>query len=143
MKIPRSQRLKIVLDLAHSKEQEVAGKLKVAGDKLAQEKEKLKDLERYYNDYQSGFACKTSGITSSQLSQSRIFLNRLADAKMGQDKQLIECAHVFEHWQGLWHKCHLKTKNIARLLEKYEREEQQIALKREQSDLDEWSNQRR
>ena len=73
----RSQRLKIVLQLAEKAQQDIADLMAQQQQKNADEKAQLQQLQQYSAEYQQQVAGNNKGLRSQDLINSRAFLQRL------------------------------------------------------------------
>jgi len=135
--------MSIVVQLAQRKKDDAARMLKECQATLFCEKDKAADLHRYYHTYEQRFSSKSHAIRASDLSHSRLFLQQLSQAIDGQRLTIEEAERQVLQAQFFWQQCHLKTKSLLELQQRYAKEENDEEDRREQRSMDEWVTLRR
>jgi flagellar FliJ protein len=139
-----SKRLKPVQRFAASKEQEAARVMGQAKKSLQQEEAKLEQLKLYHQEYLIRFQqMSAQGINATQLQEYRAFLAKLDEAIKQQ--QEVVAASVVNHssTKNTWKKKHSRTQALNKAVERFRKQEQTIADKREQKENDEHSQRKK
>lgn len=139
----RSKRLQVVIDLALAAETQAARNLSEAQNELESERQRLRDIETYYQNYQDQFARKTENLRSTELSNSRAFLSNLDQACQAQAFQLKHSEEKVAVARQQWRKSHLKSDALESFQARVANDEQALADKNEQKYIDDLINQRR
>ena len=138
----RSQRMKIVVEMAKRDEDAAITAFQQAQKALAAEQKKLSDLNQYYSGYENYFSSNQQNLRASDFQNARLFLQQLSDAKKSQQFQINKIEKLLEEKQNTWHVSHLKHKSLMDLVERMRREESLQLSKKEQQIVDEWVNQK-
>ncbi len=137
----KSQRLKVVLDLAEREERKATEVVESFQKKLANEKIRLSELKVYYQEYASHFQEKKSGIRASDLEHQRSFLTELSLMQKKQEKQIVLVQQGLNKKMDVWRECHLKLKSLKDLIGRLQKQEGAELDRQDQKLLDEWSAQ--
>lgn len=137
----RSQRLKIVVDIAQREQEKSARAFQQARDAHQQEITKLEELERYYQDYEKSFSAKTAGLRASDIANARALLQQIVAVQEGQKLQISNARQIMEQAKKEWHLNRLKCENLEGLIKRYRVEEDKEAEVLEQKIMDEWVSQ--
>lgn len=138
--IMRSKRIKLIADLAKRDEDQLAQNFQAAKNFVAQEHERLIELQSYYASYSNMFANKTTHLHAQDIIQARNLLGRLADAQVAQKRQIDRAQEQLHLAKEQWQGAHLKRRSMEDLAERCVVEEQQERDKKEQKQSDEWSS---
>jgi flagellar FliJ protein len=133
-----SKRLKPVQRFAHSKEQNAARNMGLARRNLEQEEQKLQQLKDYHQEYVARFqVLAAEGMSATQLQEYRVFLAKLYEAVKQQEE--IVTASMVNHnsHKNNWRQKHSRTQALNKVVDRYHRQEQQSADRREQKESDE------
>ncbi|WP_075185535.1 flagellar export protein FliJ [Teredinibacter haidensis] len=142
MAIKRSQRMDVVVELARRKQDKVAVAVNSQQGILAAEKQRYQDLQDYYQHYNQAFSANISGLRASKFSESRTFLQQMAQAIEGQKRQVAVVEQQLTQVQSEWHKCYLKRQSLEDLQKRYIKEEAADRERLEQRQVEEWITQR-
>ncbi|PID43308.1 MAG: flagellar export protein FliJ [Gammaproteobacteria bacterium] len=136
----RSERLKIVLDLAHRKEAETLETLAKAQKELNGEQLRLRQLESYMGDYQDKIRGKGgAGISAVEYANFQGFMYQLGVALEQQQKKLLFLTQQVDVCTRNWRVAHEKTKGMEEHIAACRRSEEKELAKQEQRMLDEFS----
>lgn len=140
----RSQRMKPVMRVAESREREAAKRLGESQQILEQQEQRLQELQSYRADYQR--YCQergTAGITAARFLELQRFMQQLDEA-IRQQVQIIEQAeHSRDRQRQHWYDTRGKIKQIDKVIARYRDEEETVARKREQKEIDELAQRKR
>ncbi len=137
MKTPRSERLKVVCDLAARKEQQALNHLQQARHALELQRQQLLDLQSYREQYSARMKQSLSGrIEVQQIQVYQSFIGQIETAITQQENVVARAEQLFQRSSAVWQQCHQKMKAYADLVQRYRKEEQLLAEKRMEKQLD-------
>lgn len=137
----RAKRLNMVLDIAERTESKAAEAFEMARRLWQEDQEKMTDLQRYYQDYETAFTQPAARMRAQDIVQQRGFLQQLAEA-VRQQAQVVERRRtIADHKQSDWRTAHLKRRALQELVERVRADERRILTRKEEKMLDEWFNQ--
>ena len=137
----KSQRLKVVLDLAQRKEDDAAAACEKIKIKLHHEQERLTELREYYQEYQQQFDANMHQIRPSDLINRRNFLNQLSLAQDSQRQTILNIESAYTLQKRVWRECYMKRQAMKDLISRYQEEESVENDRREQKLMDDWVSQ--
>lgn len=138
----RVKRMEVVIELARRTEDQAANNFKEAKNVLEAERQRLADIELYYQSYSARFAQDSKAISASKLANARQFLNHLTDAKVQQYQNIEKAEQQLDDCRAQWQKTHLKHKALEDFSSRIESEDLQAYESAEQKKMDDWVNQR-
>ena len=140
----RSERLDVVQQVAARAEQERAKRVGDAERHLADMQDKLQALEKYRGEYEAGFAKRAgSGVDVVGMRDFQTFMAKLAEA-LGQQRELVALARsALEAQRTHWREAAQRSHVVDTLAERWQGEESRAALRRDQQESDELSQQQR
>jgi flagellar protein FliJ len=132
------------LTLLHKLESDKEDSLRVhyvqAQSNLSNNQQKLEGLNTFRLEYTQQLHIKAkSGLTSSGFNQYNAFISKIETAIMQQAATVNTAKQVTEQRKTLWLKQQIKTKAIAKLIEKQNKEKQKKLDKQEQTLSDEFA----
>ncbi len=133
----KSDRLKIVLDLAERKEkaamEELSKKRRYRDEQLAQ----LENLKQYHFQYLDDIRTKTDQVNSTFSLQANLQFLTQVDAAIQQQENVLKIAeYEFSSSSENWMVLHQKRKGMSDLIESYKKSELQVADKKEQQQIE-------
>lgn len=137
----RSKRMQVVLDLARRDEEAAAESYEHAKRDLQGEVDQLNQTTRYYQEYASSSGVKGSQVNINTLEHSRLFLQRLSEIIELLKQQVALKEGVVQQKKDVWYKCHLRSKSLSDLIDRYKKEEEIEYDKKEQKVIDDWVTQ--
>lgn len=137
----RSKRMAVVVGMAKREEEQAAAVFGERQQQLAAEQERLRELEVYYGEYATKLEQQTSGLRAEDFQTARGFLQRLSDAQSQQRQHIEKIEAGVEVAKKAWHTMYLKKQNLDKLVDRYVKEEDDLAQKKEQKMIDEWVSQ--
>ncbi|PAU81412.1 flagellar export protein FliJ [Halovibrio salipaludis] len=139
----RSQRLQVVLDMEDRQEQAARERFQAAQQALAEQQQRLDELERYHEEYQHQIRAEASGTTSAaRLQAGQQFISQLVAAIAQQQQQVDRYRATAEEAREQWQAARQRREGMARYIETCRRREAREDERREQKALDEAANQR-
>lgn len=132
------------LQLLHKIQSDKEEKLKLAyleaEQNLQSQQQKLKGLNDFRLDYSMQLSQKgQQGLSSAGFSHFQNFINKIEQAIKQQSSAVSTAKQVSRQRQSLWLAEQVKTKAIAKLIEKQQQKQQQQQAKVEQLMLDEFA----
>ncbi len=136
----KSKRLKPVVRVAESREQQAARALGTAQTRLAQAQQQLQELQCYRDDYRQGFQqAGAAGMGAAQLADYQQFLHKLGQAIEQQGQQIAQATQEVEAKRALWFASRGKVRMLDTVVARYQAIEEQQAARQEQREQDERS----
>lgn len=134
----RSQRMKPVVQVTESRENEAAEAYSRARQALEQQKTQLQELVRYRGEYRLRFEeVGRTGMTGAQLQQMHRFLTQLDRAIEQQQRSLVTAERLCEQRQNSWNQARGKKKAVDKVVDRYRQQEELVDARREQKVIDE------
>lgn len=138
MKVRRSERLGIVLELAERDEREATKQVQSWQARLHDEQQRLLELKSYYQEYEELFRQRRAGIRAQDIAREREFLIELTHMQGRQTQQIALVEKGLDQKLNRWRECHLKHQSLEKLIQRLQKEEDRELDKVEQKLLDEW-----
>jgi flagellar protein FliJ len=134
----RSERLKPIQRLNMSRENDAARALGHSVQLLQQHEQRLHELRQYRDEYDRQIQeLGQNGVIASRLQQMQRFLNNL-NLAIAQQQEIVEKARQQQEQQRhSWQRAHNKSQVMDNVAERYRRDEQYQANKRDQKENDE------
>lgn len=135
--IKRSQRMKVVLDQAERNEQAALEQMTASLRYLDEQKAQIASLKDYHTQYMADMKHGEGSVLSvAQLQSNLHFVNQI-DAAIQQQQLVVDQAQKsFNIAKEKWSILHQKTKGLVELIGRYKDEEQALADKQEQKQLE-------
>lgn len=131
----------MVLDIAERTENKAAEAFEMARRLWLEDQEKMADLQRYYQDYETAFTQPSIRLRAQDIAQQRGFLQQLAEA-VRQQAQIVERRRAIADTKQVdWRTAHLKRRALQELVARARADEQRHLTRKEEKMLDEWFNQ--
>jgi flagellar protein FliJ len=139
----RSERLDVVQQAAARTERERAERVAAAERHLAEMQQKLAALEKYRNEYESGFATKAgAGVDVVGMRDFQTFLAKLGEALVQQREFVALARNAVEAERSNWREAAQRQHVVETLAERWQGEETRAENRRDQQESDELSQQR-
>lgn len=133
----KSDRLKIVLDLAARKEQAALDMLAKKRRYRDEQQTQLDSLKQYHAQYLADMKTNTTQVHNALSLQTNLhFLNQVDSAIQQQTNVVRIAEREFQLALTEWTALHQKRKGMADLITGYQKEEQAIADKKEQQQIE-------
>ena len=135
---PKSERLKVVLELAEREEEKVLKELKAAQQSLLAEQQKASQLSAYMGEYQTQLKLAQQGKlnVSSYLNQQN-FVAQIRSAIQQQAQRVEQCQDIVDKCLAAWRIAHEKKKGMLEHVQRCRRQEESERERREQKAIDE------
>ena len=136
----RAQKLIPVIDLARRETEQAQMQLADANRLLHQEQQQLQELQQYRQDYLQRFRSgDPQSMPARKAIELRSFLVQLDQAIQLQEKQVRQYLGQSQHKQQIWLQARSKQQAMETLMERYQQQDLQQQLRREQVLSDEYS----
>ncbi len=134
----KSKRFIPLAKIAASKELETAKQLGEVNNNLSVQKNKLRSLIQYREEYVLSFKQHgQKGMDGSQIHTYQKFLENIDNALNNQRSIIAAAEAACEKQKQCWRTQHTKTKIMDNVIEKYQKDESYADSKQEQKDNDE------
>lgn len=143
MPTKRSQRFKPIHNIAQQSEDVAAQTLGKMQRELSKHHEKLSELMKYYQDYQVRFNQQAAkGMSIIQVQSYQKFISQLDIAIKQQKEHIARVSEACNSSRVEWTEERQKTQVLQKVMNRYEKQEQQVSNRQEQRRNDEFvSNQ--
>jgi len=139
----RSERLDVVQQAAARTERERAERVGAAERHLAEMQQKLAALEKYRNEYETGFAAKAgAGLDVVGMRDFQTFLAKLGEAMVQQREYVALARNALDAERSNWREAAQRQHVVETLAERWQGEEARAEVRRDQQESDELSQQR-
>lgn len=139
MAVKRSERFKPIHNLAQKSEDVAAQRLGVIQRELSEHHEKLSELMNYYQDYQSRFNEQAAkGMSVVQVQSYQKFISQLEIAIKQQKEHIARVTAACNATRADWTVEKQKTQVLEKVMNRYEKKEQQVSNRKEQARNDEF-----
>ncbi len=136
----RIRRLTPVLDIALDEERKAAGMLGDCQRQLDDSQARLRDLEFYCKEYQSGWTQRgQQGVGRDWMLNYQRFMAQMQTAIEQQNQTVIWHGKSLEKAREVWRQRYQRLEAMRKLIERYQQEARVRADKQEQKLLDELS----
>ena len=136
----RSQRMKVVLQLAERAEEAAATTLQSSRQQLQQAEEQLQQIEDYQQHYIQELNAQNGRVSVQTLMNDRQFLQQLTGISATQRQQIEQLQQQEGQCLHNWQLCYQRRQNIENLIERLQQAENLDEEKRLQKQLDELSS---
>ena len=132
----KSKRFEPIHEIASSSAKELSRVMAEAGRKVTELERQLEQLQAYRDEYVRN--SQTNGAMDSvKLQNYRSFLDRLGHALSQHQKSLENARKEFEKRRALWSEKRIEAESLNRVVDRFRKEEQGAADRREQRESDE------
>jgi flagellar protein FliJ len=136
----KSQRMQPLTRVATSRERTAAKELAEYRRALSAAEAKHSELVTYREEYSQQLQKSGgSGIDAQRMRDYRLFLARLNEAIGHQQVSVERQRREYERMRRLWSEARVRSKSLDKVVERYRKEENITAEKREQAESDERS----
>lgn len=133
--------IQTLVELSTREVDEHAKRLGLAMRAQVEQEEKLALLLQYRDDYANRCQSNLStGLSSTDYQNYRIFLNKLDDAIAGQHEVIKSANHKVAFEKSNWQAAERKRISYDVLAQRTQQQAQQQAMKRDQKETDEYAN---
>jgi len=132
----KSKRFEPIREIASSSADDLSRAMAEAARKVAEIERQIQQLQSYRDDYLRKSGQGTAAVDAVKLQNYRSFLDRLGDA-LRQQMKLLELARVeYEKRRLAWSAKRIEAESLGRAVERFRKEEQHAADRREQREGD-------
>ena len=107
-----------------------------AGQKVTEIERQLEQLQSYRDEYLRNSAPANAATDAVKLQNYRTFLDRLGEALRQHSKNLEDARAEYEKRRALWSEKRVEAESLSRVVDRFRKEEQHAADKREQREGD-------
>jgi flagellar FliJ protein len=132
----KSKRFEPIHEIAASSANDLSGAMAEAGRKVTELERQLEQLVAYRDEYVRNSTQSDGAMDAVKLQNYRSFLDRLGDALNQQQKTLENARKEFERRRALWSEKRIEAESLNRVVDRFRREEQSAADRREQREGD-------
>ena len=133
----KSKRFEPIQEIACNSATDLSRAMSEAGRRVGELERQLGQLTSYRDDYVRNSLQASGTIDAVRLQNYRSFLDRLGDA-LRQHLLNLEAARAeYEARRALWSQKRIEAESLSRLIDRFRREELQVAEQREQREGDE------
>ena len=132
----KSKRFEPIQEIASTSAQNLSRAVGEAGRKVAELERQFEQLQSYRDEYASK-STQTAGATDAvKLQNYRTFLDRLGEALRQHVKSLDSARAEYEKRRALWSEKRIEAESLGRAVDRFRKEEQNVADRREQREGD-------
>ena len=133
----KSKRFEPIREIASNSADALSRAMADAGRRVADLERQLEQLERYRAEYMQNSTTAGASMDAVKLQNYRSFLDRLGEAKRQHQKNLDAARVEYEKRRALWSEKRVEAESLGRAVERFRKEEQSAADRREQHEGDE------
>jgi flagellar FliJ protein len=132
----KSKRFEPIQEIASNSAQDLSRAMGEAGRKVADLERQLEQLQSYRDEYLRNSSQSTAPIDAVKLQNYRSFLDRLGEALRQHLKSLETARSEYERRRALWSEKRIEAESLGRAVDRFRKEEQHVADRREQREGD-------
>src|ERR1700685_556438 len=132
----KSKRFEPIQEIASTSAKDLARAMGDAARKVADLERQFEQLKSYRDDYVRKSAQAAGAIDAVKLQNYRTFLDRLGEAVRQHLKNLDTARAEYERRRALWSEKRIEAESLSRVVERFRKEEQHAADRREQREGD-------
>jgi flagellar FliJ protein len=132
----KSKRFEPIQQIASTSAKDLSRAMGEAGRKVADLERQLEQLQSYRDEYVRKSTQSNGAIDAVQLQNYRMFLDRLGEALRQHLKNLDNARAEYEKRRALWSEKRIEAESLGRVVERFRKEEQHAADRREQREGD-------
>lgn len=137
----RAKRMQVVAILAKKQEDAAANSVNLYRTQITQEQRQLQDLCDYAEQYLQAQSVLREGVLAHELINYSSFINRLNEACREQEAKVMRMGRQLQALEQQWRVKQQKRKSIEELIQRLQQEDNLLADKLLQKELDELSAQ--
>jgi flagellar protein FliJ len=132
----KSKRLKPIQEIASTSAKNLSRAMGEAGRKVADLERQLEQLQTYRDEYVRNSTQAAGAMDAVKLQNYRSFLDRLGEA-LRQHLATLDSARIeYEQRRVQWSDKRIEAESLSRVMERFRKEEQHAADRREQREVD-------
>jgi flagellar export protein FliJ len=132
----KSKRFEPIQEIATSTANDLSRSMAEAARKVADLERQLEQLQSYRDEYLRNSTQGAGGIDAVKLQNYRTFLDRLGEAMRQHEKNLEAARAEHERRRIAWSEKRIEAESLGRVVERFRKEEQHAAERREQREGD-------
>jgi flagellar protein FliJ len=132
----KSKRFEPIRDIASTSAKDSSRIMAEAGRKVTDLEQQLHQLQSYRDEYVRNSTQAAGAIDAVKLQNYRSFLGRLGEALSQHLKSLDIARKEFEKRRAQWSEKRIESESLNRVVDRFRKEEQQVAERREQREGD-------
>ena len=132
----KSKRFEPIQEIASTSAKDLSRAVGEAGRKVADIERQLEQLQSYRDEYVRNSTQSAAAIDAVKLQNYRSFLDRLGEALRQQLKSLDNAKAEYETRRAAWSEKRVEAESLSRAVDRFRKEEQHIADRREQRESD-------
>jgi flagellar protein FliJ len=132
----KSKRFEPIQEIASTSANDLSRAMGEAGRKVADLERQLEQLQSYRDEYLRNSSQSTAAIDAVKLQNYRSFLDRLGEALRQHLKSLETARSEYERRRVLWSEKRVEAESLSRAVDRFRKEEQHVADRREQREGD-------
>jgi flagellar protein FliJ len=132
----KSKRFEPIQEIASSSAKDLSRAMAEAARKVADLERQYQQLQSYRDDYVRNSAPGSVVVDAVKLQNYRTFLDRLGEALRQQTKSLEIARAEYEMRRAAWSEKRIEAETLGRAVERFRKEEQHAADRREQREGD-------
>jgi flagellar protein FliJ len=132
----KSKRFEPIREIASSSADDLSRAMGEAARKVAEIERQIQQLQSYRDDYLRKSGQGTAAVDAVKLQNYRSFLDRLGEALRQQTVSLDLARVEYEKRRAAWSAKRIEAESLGRAVERFRKEEQHTADRREQREVD-------
>jgi flagellar export protein FliJ len=132
----KSKRFEPIQQIASTSAMDLSRAMGDAGRKVADLERQLEQLQSYRDEYVRNSTQSAGAMNAVQLQNYRSFLDRLGEALRQHLKNLDAARAEYEKRRVLWSEKRIEAESLGRVVDRFRKEEQHAADRREQREGD-------
>jgi flagellar FliJ protein len=132
----KSKRFEPIREIASSSANDLSRAMAEAARKVAEIERQIQQLQSYRDDYIGKSGQGNTAVDAVKLQNYRSFLDRLGEALRQQMKSLELARVEYEKRRSAWSAKRIEAESLGRAVERFRKEEQHVADRREQREVD-------
>ena len=132
----KSKRFEPIQEIASTSAKDLSRAMGEAGRKVADLERQLEQLQSYRDEYVRNSTQSAGAIDAVKLQNYRTFLDRLGEALRQHLKNLDAARAEYEKRRALWSEKRIEAETLGRVVDRFRKEEQHAADRREQREGD-------
>ena len=132
----KSKRFEPIQEIASTEAVDLSRAMGEAGRKVADIESQLEQLKSYRDEYVRNSTQSAAAMDAVKLQNYRSFLDRLGEALRQHMKSLETARAEYERRRALWSEKRVEAESLSRVVDRFRKEEQHVADRREQREGD-------
>jgi flagellar FliJ protein len=132
----KSKRFEPIQEIASTEAVDLSRAMGEAGRKVADIESQLEQLKSYRDEYVRNSTQSAAAMDAVKLQNYRSFLDRLGEALRQHMKSLETARAEYERRRALWSEKRVEAESLSRVVDRFRKEEQHVAERREQREGD-------